>query len=156
MGGFLFPSTTYIPVQGASEKDWHPQSFWYFPWGKSGVHKGVDIFAETGRPITAASPGIVLFSGYIHRGGNVVLALTGSWRLHYYAHLEKIYVHPGDLIATQKAIGTVGDSGNAKGKPAHLHFSIVTLIPYPWRLDLSPQGWKKMFYLNPITLFFKS
>jgi hypothetical protein len=43
----------------------------------------------------------------------------------------------------------VGDSGNAKGKPTHLHYSIVTLVPHPWRIDGSPQGWKKMFYLDP-------
>ncbi|HEB59025.1 MAG TPA: M23 family peptidase, partial [Gammaproteobacteria bacterium] len=29
------------------------------------------------------------------------------------------------------------------------HYSILTLIPYPWRWDASPQGWKKMFYLDP-------
>jgi hypothetical protein len=27
---------------------------------------------------------------------------------------------------------------------------ITTLIPYPWRIDDSPLGYLKMFYLNPI------
>jgi murein DD-endopeptidase MepM/ murein hydrolase activator NlpD len=49
-----------------------------------------------------------------------------------------------------EALGIVGTTGNAKGKPPHLHYAIVTLIPYPWRIDSKPQGWKKMFYLNPI------
>ena len=47
-------------------------------------------------------------------------------------------------------IGTVGNTGNAINTPAHLHYAIVTIIPYPWRIDGSKQGWRKMFYLNPI------
>ena len=47
-------------------------------------------------------------------------------------------------------IGTVGNTGNAKTTPAHLHYSIVTMIPYPWRIDDARLGWQKMFYLNPI------
>jgi len=39
------------------------------------------------------------------------------------------------LVNQNTIIGSVGDSGNAKGKPPHLHYSIVTLIPYLWRYD---------------------
>jgi hypothetical protein len=46
-------------------------------------------------------------------------------------------------------LGRVGTSGNAIGKPAHLHYSIISLLPLPWRMDTSAQGWKKMFFLNP-------
>ncbi|GAB6140921.1 hypothetical protein JCM14076_16500 [Methylosoma difficile] len=43
------PSTqAIIPVEGATAADWHPQSFWYHPWGRSGTHKGIDIFARSG------------------------------------------------------------------------------------------------------------
>ena len=31
-----------------------------------------------------------------------------------------------------------------------LHYAIRTLFPYFWRADKSIQGWKKMFYLNPV------
>ena len=32
---------------------------------------------------------------------------------------------------------------------------IGTLIPYPWRIDKSPLGWQKVFYLNPIDYLLK-
>jgi len=54
------------------------------------------------------------------------------------------------FVNTNSTIGTVGTSGNAVGKPPHLHYSILTIIPYVWRIDSDRQGWKKMFYLNPI------
>ena len=46
---FLFwgvlPEWPQIPVAGASARDWNPRTFWFEPWGRSGVHKGIDIFA---------------------------------------------------------------------------------------------------------------
>ncbi|MCB9448268.1 MAG: M23 family metallopeptidase [Flavobacteriales bacterium] len=142
-----------MPVEGAGPNSYHHKSFWFYPWGKSVTHKGVDIFARKGTPVHAATSGVVVFAGEISMGGNVVLVLGPKWRIHYYAHLEESRVSPGRFVDHQTLIGTVGNSGNAKGKPAHLHYSIVTLIPYPWRIDSSHQGWKKMFYLNPISYF---
>ncbi len=59
----LWPDEPMIPVQGATRADWHPRSFWYHPWGASGVHKGIDIFAPEGLPILAATSGLVVRSG---------------------------------------------------------------------------------------------
>jgi peptidoglycan LD-endopeptidase LytH len=65
-GGFVIPEgQRQIPVAGASYKDWNPQSFWYHPWGRSGVHKGIDIFAKEGTPTIAATSGLVVYSGTI-------------------------------------------------------------------------------------------
>ena len=83
------------------------------------------------------------------QGGKVVVALGPKWRIHYYAHLHSVEVYPGQPLLTGSVLGSVGDSGNARGKPAHLHYSIVSLLPLPWRADDSTQGWKKMFYLDP-------
>ena len=52
------------------------------------------------------------------------------------------------LLAKVEVVGAVGNTGNAP----YLHYSIVTLIPYPWRWDSLMQGWKKIFFLNPIEL----
>ncbi|MDX5372328.1 MAG: M23 family metallopeptidase [Pseudomonadaceae bacterium] len=145
----LAPEWPRIPVQDAGPRDWHPQSFWFEPWGRSGTHKGIDIFAHKGTPVVAPSYGLVLLRGEIAMGGKVLLMLGPKWRLHYFAHLDDYHALPGQPVSPGSLLGSVGDSGNARGKPAHLHYSIVTLLPYPWRWDSSSQGWKKMFYLDP-------
>ncbi|HMG93725.1 MAG TPA: M23 family metallopeptidase [Chryseolinea sp.] len=148
--GLIIPQDLTNPVENADEKSYNAKSFWYHPWGKSGTHKGVDIFAKEGTNVNSSTGGLVIFRGEIKIGGNVVLIIGPKWRLHYYAHLKDI--DTGLLSWTRKGerIGTVGTTGNAKGKPPHLHYSIATLIPYPWRIEFGKQGWKKMFYLNPI------
>lgn len=148
--GLIVPQRLKMPVQGASASDYHAQSFWYYPWGKSVTHKGVDIFAKAGTPVMAATQGLVLYSGQLGMGGNVVLVLGPKWRLHYYAHLNEVSVRPLSGVDQGHELGTVGTTGNAAGKPPHLHYSLITLLPYPWRWDGDRQGWKKMFFLNPI------
>ncbi|MEJ1241045.1 M23 family metallopeptidase [Chryseolinea sp. T2] len=149
--GLMVPQHLDNPVDKADKGSYNPKSFWYYPWGKYGTHKGVDIFAKESTRVNSSTGGLVLFKGEIERGGKVVVILGPKWRLHYYAHLQNI--ETGLLSWTSKGerIGTVGTTGNAKGKPPHLHYSIMTLIPYPWRADAAKQGWKKMFYLDPIS-----
>lgn len=146
--GFLIPEGQRMPVVGATANDWHPDSFWYEPWGVSGVHKGVDVFGEKGTPVVTATHQWVLYRGQWRRGGHVVLALGPKWRLHYYAHLDS-HTDTGRLLSAGSAIGTLGDSGNARGKPPHLHYTVVSLLPLFWKIDTSTQGYKKAFYLDP-------
>ena len=63
--------------------------------------------------------------------------------------LVRIFL-PSALVTQNTEIGTVGNTGNAITTPAHLHYGIGTLIPYPWRIDDAPLGHQKAFYLNPI------
>ena len=146
----FMPSSTLIPVKGATSADWNKDTFWYEPWGKSGVHKGVDIFAVKSTEVISPTTGIVLYEGEIELGGKVILTLGPNWRLHYFAHLDEIDVSTGYLLSQGETIGTVGDTGNAMGKQPHLHYSLVSMIPYVWNIDGSTQGWKKMFFLNPL------
>jgi len=148
--GFLIPQDLKMPVQGATQSDYNAQSFWFYPWGKSVTHKGVDIFAKKGTTVKSSTMGIVLYSGEIGIGGKSILVLGPKWRIHYYAHLNELNTSSLSFVTKNSMIGTVGTSGNAAGKSPHLHYSIATIIPYVWRIDKSRQGWKKMFYLNPI------
>lgn len=149
LAGFFWPQRAVIPVRGAAPRDWNPDSFWYSPWGPSGVHKGIDIFAAEGTEVRSATPGLVVFAGRLGLGGKVVAVLGPKWRIHYYAHLDEIRTGLGSVVATGEEIGSVGTTGNAAGKPPHLHYAIVTAVPYPWRIRLARHGWKRMFYLDP-------
>lgn len=86
-------------------------------------------------------------------GGNVLLILGPKWRLHYYAHLDTLRSSALSFVNQETVIGTVGATGNAAGKSPHLHYSIMTVIPYVWRIDSDKQGWRKLFYLNPMSYF---
>ncbi|MDO6622282.1 M23 family metallopeptidase [Oceanihabitans sp. 1_MG-2023] len=148
--GFFIPQNLKMPVQGATKYDYNSKSFWFYPWGKSVTHKGVDIFAKKGTGINSSVSGFVLYAGEIGFGGKFVLILGPKWRVHYYAHMHELKTSSFSFVNRNSTIGTVGTSGNASGKPPHLHYSILTMIPYVWKIDSDKQGWKKMFYLNPI------
>ena len=148
--GFLIPQNLKMPVVGADSNDYNHETFWYEGWGTSIVHKGVDVFAKKGTRINSATWGIVLMTAERGKGGKFVVTLGPKWRLHYYVHLDEIKTKPFAFVTQETEIGTVGNTGNAITTPAHLHYGIGTLIPYLWRIDRTPLGWQKMFYLNPI------
>ena len=150
-GGFLIPEPRMIPVLGATDADWNKDTFWYEPWGSSGVHKGMDIFALKGTNVVASSNLLILYRGSLSKGGNVVVGLGAKWRIHYFAHLNDIDYNAGIVLKAGDTLGSVGDSGNAKGKSPHLHFSILSLLPRPWVIDSSIQGYKKAFFIDPIS-----
>ena len=147
---YLLPQTWTNPVLGMNDASYNHDTFWHYPWGKSVTHKGIDIFAAQGTEVQASTYGLVVFCGSNSRGGNYILTLGPKWRFHYYAHLNSIDTSVGSFVSSGERIGSVGNTGNAAGKPHHLHYSITTPVPYPWRIDGSVQGWRKMWFLNPI------
>jgi murein DD-endopeptidase MepM/ murein hydrolase activator NlpD len=150
--GALIPQQMIIPVQGATTANWSKDSFWAYPWGSSITHKGIDIFDERGTPVIASTHGLVIYTHEGGKGGKSVMVLGPKWRFHYYAHLDEINAFPLQPVKRGKKLGTVGDTGNAKGTPPHLHYAITTPFPYFSLRDAEAvQGWKKMFYLNPDT-----
>ena len=149
ISGQYIPEKLINPVKGATSRDWNHETFWYSPWGASGVHKGIDIFGKRHQQVVSPVSGVVIFSGELSRGGHAIAVLGPKWRIHYIAHLQTRDTSVGSLVMQGDSIATLGDSGNALGKQPHVHYSIMTLIPYLWRIDLKEQGFKKAFYLNP-------
>ena len=140
-----------LPVDKMNTKSYNQKSFWFGPWGQSIVHKGVDIFGKIGTNIFSSTPGVVIIKGYNKIGGNAVMVLSPDLKVHYYAHLESINTTLFSAVKAGEKIGTLGDTGNAKGKPPHLHYGIHTLFPFIWNIDLSKRhGLRKMFYVDPI------
>ena len=88
-------------------------------------HEGVDIFAPRGTPVVAATDGLVVRVGETARGGRVVWLLDPSRRVSlYYAHLDEHKVRTGAIVRAGETLGTVGNTGNARSTPPHLHFGI--------------------------------
>ena len=143
------------PVLGATTRDWNPKSFWHPHWGASGVHKGIDIFAQRGTPVVAAQPGLVLYRGTVKQGGKIVLVASPRGWLHYYAHLDSTLAASGSWVNSGETLGAVGTTGNAQGKPAHLHYAIFSPIPQLQSFRPVAQGWKRVFYRDPGSLMKK-
>lgn len=99
-------------------------------------HEGIDIFAARGTPIQATTQGIVSKVGEDALGGRVVMIVGPGGAGHYYAHLEDYAdISPNDWVNAGDIIGYVGDSGNAKGTPPHVHYGVYisgsAVNPYP-------------------------
>jgi len=126
IGLYLFSNLTnesiLMPVKGADRNDYDQNSFGAPRVGHK--HKGVDVFAKMGTPVQSASKGIVIYTGVLSLGGNVVLVLSPGLRMYYYAHLNEISAKKLQWVGTGDLIGTVGKTGNARNTPPHLHFSI--------------------------------
>ena len=150
--GLLIPYSFQNPVKGATRNDYNQESYWYYPWGTSVTHKGVDIFKKNGTPIhPAAGVELVLFAGQMEgKGGNAVITLAPRWRMHYYAHMDEVRTRRFAIVTHDSVLGTVGNTGNAVNTPAHLHFGIMSLLPHLWDMDDSPHGKLKALYRNPI------
>jgi murein DD-endopeptidase MepM/ murein hydrolase activator NlpD len=128
------PATLPIPVEnvkrGALADTWHASR----PPARR--HEGIDIFARKGTPVLATTEGIVLRRGQNRLGGNVLWVLGPGGQRHYYAHLDRFaFVSAGDRVNPGTQLGYVGNTGNAKTTPPHLHYGIYTqdgaINPYP-------------------------
>ena len=88
-------------------------------------HHGVDIFASRGTPALAAAEGWITRVSTTPRGGRVVWLRDASRVQNlYYAHLDSQTVIPGARVRVGDTLGLVGNTGNARTTPPHLHFGI--------------------------------
>jgi len=88
-------------------------------------HAGVDIFARRGTPVLATSAGVINRVDVTGLGGKVVWLRDPVRNANiYFAHLDSQYVRSGDRVEAGDTVGFVGNSGNARTTPPHLHFGI--------------------------------
>jgi murein DD-endopeptidase MepM/ murein hydrolase activator NlpD len=93
-------------------------------------HDGVDIFAPRGTPAIAASNGVIRRANLTSIGGKVVwIRDERRSRNLYYAHLDSQTVSAGDEVRVGDTVGFVGNTGNARTTPPHLHFGIYARGP---------------------------
>lgn len=130
----LTPSLAF-PVAGKKAK---AGSFWGADRdGGKRAHEGVDIFAPKLTPAIAAADGFVTAVRDGGLGGKTVWMRTVGRDFNlYYAHLDKQLVSAGQLVKKGDTLGLVGNTGNAKHTPAHLHFGIYgnggAVDPWPF------------------------
>lgn len=96
------------------------------PRGRDRSHAGVDIFAARGSQVRSATRGVVVALREGGLGGRQVWVLGPARQRHYYAHLDDWApgLQVGDIVLPGDALGVVGDTGNARGTPPHLHYGI--------------------------------
>jgi hypothetical protein len=105
-------------------------------------HHGVDIFARRGTPVLAAADGQVTSVANTGIGGRVIWQREAEGRHSiYYAHLDTQLVSRGQRVRTGDTIGLVGNTGNARTTPPHLHFGVYRRgrgPVDPWNMILPP------------------
>ncbi len=138
----ITPSLSHFPVSG---RDSTAIGSWYGDSRDGGRrrHEGLDIFAPRGTPVLAAADGVVRSTRRNRLGGNVVWLRDVFGRSHYYAHLDSQAVRRGQRVQAGDTVGFVGNSGNARTTPPHLHFGMYSsgsFDPYPalQRLTTTP------------------
>lgn len=123
------PTSSWIcPVSGARYFN-----DWGFPRSGGRVHEGTDLFAPRGTEVRAPVSGTIEYlSGRI---GGLQFRLYGDdGHLYIGSHMDT--VGPTGWVAAGTLIGSVGDTGNARGSNPHLHFEIhpgngAAANPYP-------------------------
>lgn len=143
--GFAFPVArsnwlSYVQFRN----DWHDPRYRLVngKWRLVGFHEGVDIVAEEGTPVVAASGGTVEAVGWTFYSGTRVGVRGEDGRYYFYAHLSR--VAPGVAVGAPVSVGDVlgfvgstgyGPPGHDDEFPPHLHFGIQDaggwVNPYP-------------------------
>ena len=90
-------------------------------------HEGIDIFGKFRTPVLAAADGYVTRVNENKLGGKTVfMRPAGKDYVLYYAHLDTQIVREGQIVKTGDTLGLMGNTGNARTTPTHLHFGIYT------------------------------
>ena len=105
-----------------------------------GQHRGIDIAADTGTPVVAATAGTVRFAGVAGSSGLTVSVRTadGSYDTSY-LHLSSAVVREGAAVSAGDRLGAVGTSGRRSAARPHLHFGVR-------------EAGSRHAYVDPVTL----
>ena len=140
------PAPSWLPVPVDGVRPNQIADTWDGPRSGGRKHKGVDIFAPRGTPVRSATDGLVLRAGTNRLGGQIAAVLGPGLYVHYYAHFDRFGAFKsGDVVKKGDILGYVGDTGNAKGTPFHLHYGVYTpmrgaINPWPLLNDSSARG----------------
>ena len=113
-------TTSFIkPIEGIISSKYGPRNPTTSTVPKN--HTGIDLAAEAGTKIKAATSGEVVLSSTEGDYGNHLKIQIGEISI-IYAHCNSLYVNQGDKIEQGQEIAEVGSTGNSTGP--HLHFEV--------------------------------
>jgi murein DD-endopeptidase MepM/ murein hydrolase activator NlpD len=151
-GGYVFPvygNSSYADTYGAARGD-----------VSGGWHHGDDLFAALGAPVLAVEHGTVFSVGWNDVGGWRLWLRDDRGNEFYYAHLSAFspFAVNGAIVDAGDVLGFVGDTGDARGTPDHLHFEVHPVgllgLGYDGAVDPTPylDSWKRLQDLQFDTL----
>ncbi|MCS6837213.1 MAG: peptidoglycan DD-metalloendopeptidase family protein [Bdellovibrionaceae bacterium] len=117
---FLAAMPSVKPSRG-----WISSTFGYRPHpfsGRTVLHAGIDIAANSGTPIVAPASGVVTFVGYDEGYGKVVEIDHGFGLSTRFGHCSQIFVKIGQQVNRFDVIASVGNTGRSTG--SHLHYEV--------------------------------
>ena len=121
------PAGLAIPVSGVKASQLS-DTFTQARAGGERVHDAIDIMADEGTPVIAATDGTVEKLFFSDGGGGITAYVRSPdqrWT-YYYAHLQGYApgLAEGQKVKRGQLIGRVGHTGNANSQGPHLHFAI--------------------------------
>ena len=90
--------------------------------GKTTFHRGIDLACGEGTPVVAVLDGVASQARTSSSYGNVLHLCHKDGQETVYAHLQYLFVRPGEVVHAGQTIGTAGQTGRATG--SHLHFEL--------------------------------
>ncbi len=149
-------SSVSMPILfGMGLSDFSP-NFGVSRGGGTRTHEGEDIMGIKGTPIVSPTLALVIRMGTGPTEGNFVSTANPGGETFVYMHLDRIGegIEVGKSLEAGDLIGYLGDTGNAIGGPAHLHFEIrnsngVATDPY-LRLKIEFTLQQKMTLLTKV------
>ena len=128
------PTRKYIGVSKVTGK----------PCESVSVHRGYDMAAPVGTPITAPAPGVVILADpdLYYEGGAIFLD-HGHGLVSVFMHLSEVEVSVGDVVDRGDLLAKSGNTGRTTGP--HLHWAVKWRNP-----DSEDRG--ADFYIDPALL----
>jgi peptidoglycan LD-endopeptidase LytH len=118
--------------------------------GSGKAHEATDILAPQNTPVVAIGDGTIRKLFLSNPGGNTIYEFDPEEiYCYYYAHLDHYAtgLHEGMIVKRGETIGYVGNTGDARNGPPHLHFAITRLPP--------DKHWWQGRYIDPYPILLK-
>jgi murein DD-endopeptidase MepM/ murein hydrolase activator NlpD len=109
------------PVPGRTNSQFGTRSV--FNGQPRGPHRGADFLSPAGEPIKSPNAGRVVAARNLYFSGNTIVIDHGLGLVSMLAHLSRIDVREGELVAPGQIVGLVGATGRVTGP--HLHWTLT-------------------------------